>query len=460
MNPGNTKPYRFKRKDGDVCLRSAYPLDYIHDRDTFGCRAPETLTQESYAIGEWRKETWFYTADRKLRNSGTGEYLTTSKGSYEWQLRTSDTGDTWTWDNTNKMLKNDRNNMCLDMRSSNDDGIDVKLAGCDTSDSAVNQKIELSERIDPDNYGKAQCKRADQHSWAWNKVFDSQPSDQKKYECCLAQKENTTSAECGYNYCNENGSLSDGCKTFLQGTYCTNNPTLPLCRDVATLTAKANYCSVGTRLLDDQICKDTCNMDSELVRTKCETTALRLCKEDKNRPECGCFGKVYDSNGDINTNDPDYKKFTEGMDPSMIPSLGSPECWLQPCAASTLAFSQLFRRKKNASVMCPACIQNLSITNSNFDEASIRQSCIVKPNTGGTPTVSPTPEGTFDEEETTDEEEKEETTDEEEKEGEQGEDNNVLFFGLSSFFFLCCILVLGGLMFALFSRRKKVTKVL
>ena len=201
-------------------------------------------------------------------------------------------------------------------------------------------------------------------------------------------------------------------------------------------------------------------MDSELVRTKCETTALRLCKEDKNRPECGCFGKVYDSNGDINTNDPDYKKFTEGMDPSMIPSLGSPECWLQPCAASTLAFSQLFRRKKNASVMCPACIQNLSITNSNFDEASIRQSCIVKPNTGGTPTVSPTPEGTFDEEETTDEEEKEETTDEEEKEGEQGEDNNVLFFGLSSFFFLCCILVLGGLMFALFSRRKKVTKVL
>ena len=452
MIPGNIAPYKIKRNGDDVCLRSTITNHRLHEKSDFGCRGTEPLTETGNNINEWRKETWFYTADRKLKNSYDTEPYLASDSNNE-TMGTNNTGDTWTWDNTNKTLKNDKNGKCLEMINSGNDYTDVFLATCNGYNG---QEIEVFPKTDPNNYGKAQCKRADQHSWMSGFTIDSQPSDQKKYECCLKNKENTTSAECGYNYCNENGSLSDGCKTFLQGTYCTNNPTLPLCRDVATLTAKANYCSVGTRLLDDQICKDTCNMDSELVRTKCETTALRLCKEDKNRPECGCFGKVYDSNGDINTNDPDYKKFTEGMDPSMIPSLGSPECWLQPCAASTLAFSQLFRRKKNASVMCPACIQNLSITNSNFDEASIRQSCIVKPNTGGTPTVSPTPEGTFDEEEITEEEEeKEETTDEEEKEGEQGEDNNVLFFGLSSFFFLCCIcIILIGLGLMLKTKKK------
>jgi hypothetical protein len=320
---------------------------------------------------------------------------------------------------------------------------DVQVYNCNNGTA---QTIEINEKSDPAHYGKAQCKRTDQHNWLGINnpnpyvSVNVEPSDEQKYKCCLAQKENTKSSECGYNYCNENGSLTPACITFLQGTYCRNNPTLPLCRTYADITAKADYCSQGTNLLTDQICKDTCNMDNESVRTKCEQTALRLCREDKNRPGCGCFGKIYNSDGSVNKDDPDYIKFVEGMDPSRIASLGDPECWLQPCAASILPFSDLFRRKKNVSVTCPLCIQNLNINNSNFDDADIKQSCTVKQDTGGKVTSVST-----NEEESTPAEEEGDTP------AEEGKKSNNAFFGFSSFFIccICCIIMIGlGLMFA------------
>ena len=364
MNPGNTAPYRIQGVD-NVCLRT--PGNNIDDSNYFTCNNND------------REEAWFYTADKKLISANDGRAacgVASDEGKV--QSCAASIGTKWEYYPATRHLKIAGTNYCLYLSKRNDtwDGknrTDLRIAGC----GAVGNTT-VSVAPDPDNYGKAQCKRSDQHKFASNFKPKIEPSDQKKYECCMAQKEGTKSEECGYNYCNENGSLTPDCINFLNGTYCNDNPTLLLCKEYAELSAKADYCSVGTRLLDDPECKVTCNTDNEIVRTKCEQTALRLCRENPTIPECACFSKVYNSDGTVNKNDPDYKKFTEGMNPTTIAALGSPECWLQPCAASTLPFSELFRRKKNTTVFsCPLCIQNLNITNSNFDDADIKQACSV-----------------------------------------------------------------------------------
>jgi len=435
MNPGNTSPYIIKG-DNNTCLRTPNSNNkQIHNSDKWTCTNSN------------QEEAWFYTADKKLLSANDGRAACGDQKD-EGNVYTCDAsqGTKWDYDSATRRLKIAGTNYCLYMseRKNTWDGktrTDIRTSGCNPTGS-----ITVAVASDTNNHDTAECKRSDQHSFASIFKAKIEPSDEKKYECCSKNKEGTTSAECGYNYCNENGSLTDACKTFLAGTYCRNNANLPLCREYAELSAKADYCSVGTRLLTDQICKDTCNMDNEIVRSKCEQTAMRLCKENPDIPQCGCFGKIYDSNGNLNTNDPDYIQFTRGMDPSKIPSLGEGECWLQPCAASTLPFSELFRRKKGASVTCPLCIQSLNINNSNFDDVAIKQSCTAgKSDSGG---GGDSKDSGGDSEDS--------GGDSKDSGGGGSSGSGSMFFissSFSSFFIMCAILVLGGLIFASFSEK-------
>lgn len=392
MIPGNPVPYRIKRDGGITCLRAQLNNDYVHDKDTFGCRASENLTQDAGTIGEWRKESWFYTNDRRLQNSYSLQYLISGVDRYTWQLRLHPIGDTWTWDNTNKMLKNDRNGWCLNMKDSKNNDVDVQLYPCSVTDG--NEKIELTLKTDPINYGNAQCKRADQHSWAGNFVMDKTPTRDEKAWCCVAPNLTKTSAQCGYNYCLD----SAECGKFYDNDWCLDHPTSAECKNRPSVTdrRKADWCAADpNRLVQDPECKAVCNKRTDDVHVQCEDAAVKLCNSNPSIPECACLNQRK-----AGANDPDYKSFTAGMTPNRIPSLGDAECWLPKCAGHTETFSQLFRHlTSDRGLNCPSCIQNMVINSVNVEGGGVKidQTCnqdAPKPPSPSPPPPSPAPSPT------------------------------------------------------------------
>jgi len=369
MNPGNPAPYQIRAKDKGICLRNqGGNIDEFND---FTC------------TNDKEKESWFYTADKKLRSAKDGKYLYQYEGN-SGNMHLNDTGSVWEYDKDNQMLKLSGTNLCVDLWENKDTyrswppgwdkHEDARLATCEIGKKA--QTLLVTEQSDPDNYDNAQCKRSDQFSFdkSGNFVTNVDPvSDEQKYQCCTKQANQATSRECGYNYCVN----SNDCKNFLNNVYCKKNPTASLCQTIASNINKAMYCKADpTRLLTDPSCKQVCdNIDDGNTNVICEQAALELCRKNPGKySQCACFDTVYDSNENVKTDSKDYKDFVVGIPESKIPALGSPECWLDKCLAKTKPFSDLF---KQYSKKCPQCIISAAITDSTIGgETNIKQSCI------------------------------------------------------------------------------------
>ena len=373
MEPGNTALYKFKRAGLDVCLRAGGGTDNIEDTNNFECRGANTFEDNAANRNDYSHETWFYTFDRKLVNAAGTANLALTTDNTQWRLKRVPVvqGDTWTWDNTNKMLKNDRNNMCLDMRSTNDSRVDVQLGNCSATNG--NQKIDVTLKTDPDNYEKAACKRNDQHAWAYNFVTNVTPTSRDtKAQCCNALAKEKTSNDCGYDYCLG----SSACNTFYDTDWCLDHPTSDECKNRPSVNnvMKANWCAADyNRLVSDPVCQQVCDTQNLDVRVQCEKAAENACRDHPEWKQCGCLNKMKNVK-----NDPDYIDFVKDIPANKIPSMGDPECWLKGCAdMNTKKFSELFRHFKGSQGLnCPTCIQNFFMKNTTVGGAmALNQEC-------------------------------------------------------------------------------------
>jgi len=389
MEPGNPELYKFKRDGLDVCLRAGTGNNNIEDIKYFGCRGADTFVDNTDNRDKYSHETWFYTKDRKLVSAAAATNNTLSVDSSGWRIiRVPEAdGDTWTWDSTNKKLKNDRINKCLDMKSTNSDRVDVQVYTCETNNG--NQKIDLTNKIDPENYGKAACKRADQHAWAYNFVTNVTPTSRNtKAGCCSSNSRDKTSTECGYDYCLG----SDACNTFYDRDWCLDHPTSDECKDRASVTntMKAIWCAADyNRLVSDPVCKQVCDTQALDVRVHCEKAAENACKDHPDWSQCACLKKM--KNVEKN---PDYIDFVKDVPAYKIPSMGDPECWLKGCAdMNAKKFSELFRHFKGPQGLnCPNCVQNYFVTNTTIGGAlKLDQSCKFISQSGAPSPSAPSP---------------------------------------------------------------------
>ena len=378
MEPGFSAPYQIratdsKYSDSKVCLR--VPGGNINQFDKWKC--------DNYL----KDETWFYTKDKTLVSAGYGKQLCAdnrSGGNLFLETKSianlindenSIKGNTWTWDSTSRNLTFDASDgkLCLNLWEQDGGARDIEISTCDPGQKG--QKLTITPVPDQDYHEKAQCKRVDQHNFAYNFQGDITPDDSTKYKCCTKKDNETTSKECGYKYCKG----SETCNTFLKNTYCPTHASDPVCTTLLNKTQLADYCLQGNRILSDPSCREMCNLGDSATIKQCEQAALLICANQPNMPQCACLSKVYNPDGTINKNDPDYKTFIAGMPADKIPALGDPGCWLSPCAEDTSLFSALFRKSKKYTLTCPTCVQALEVKNSNFDSAIIKQSCAVTP---------------------------------------------------------------------------------
>jgi len=367
MQAGFSAPYQIRGTDSKytnqfVCLRAAGGTENLQQNDHFRC--------DNY----FKDEAWFYTKDKKLVSAGYGgELCAENKSGGKLSLCAS--GNTWTWDSTKQNLTLDASDgkICLNLWEQSGGTNDIQITTCDAGQKG--QKLTITPVPDKEHHEKAQCKRVDQHDFAKKFQGDVTPSDTAKYACCIQDASETTSLACGYNYCKG----SDACNTFLKNTYCPTHANETICKTLNDKTALAAYCLEGSRILTDQACKDMCNSDDVATIKQCEQAAVRVCANQPDMPQCACLTKVYNPDGTVNTNNPDYKKFIEDIPADKIPALGDPGCWLSPCADDVGLFSALFRKSKKYTLTCPTCVQTLGIKNSNFDSASIKQTCLITP---------------------------------------------------------------------------------
>lgn len=392
MNAGNPAPYQIRNFNNNICLRA--PGGTINITDKWRC--------DNYLTDE----TWFYTKDKKLISANNGKaacFENRSGGA----MYTCDAGQghTWTYYPQWKQLKPDSSpGLCLDLGEHKGGARDVQIYGCN---NGGNQTIEINEKSDPDHYGKAQCKRTDQHKWLGinNPIpyvgGNIEPSRDAKAECCKKSNLDATSAQCGYNYCLD----SQACNTFYDTDWCTDHPTSTECKNRASVTdrRKADWCALDpNRLLNDPECRAVCDKRTDDVHVQCEDAAVKLCNSNPNIPQCACLNQRK-----AGANDPDYKSFTAGLATSRIPSLGDPECWLPKCAGHSETFSQLFRRlTSDKGLNCPACIQNMVVNNVATEGGGVKidQACnkdapkpvSPSPSASGDKTPSPSPSPSVD----------------------------------------------------------------
>jgi hypothetical protein len=358
MNPGNKEPYRIKRQSMNLCLRTP-------DDDGKAINMNDHWTCSGDTDNDKRQEGWFYTTDKKLISANDGRAACgEDKAGGNIYTCAASVGSKWIY-NSDKQLQIEGTTKCLNFDARGGDARDLFLNNCTESNGTKAQGsiIDVSAISDENRYGIAQCKRIDQHGWAYNSVSQDIPPSSRdaKFACCKKSNSDATSTECGYNYCLN----SQTCNSFYDTDWCLDHPTSAECKDRPSVTnlRKAQWCKQDyNRLVNDPECKRVCDTQEAGVRVECEKAAEQACTDHPEWTQCACFTKLK------NLNDPDYKDFVEGLSPSRIASLGPSECWLKGCALPMTAnsrFSDLFRHYKgnDGGLGCATCIQTMANTN-------------------------------------------------------------------------------------------------